>query len=761
MRFSDSFLDELRTTVPIEVAADRRGVKLRKVGAERVGPCPVCGGTDRFAVNTKERVWNCRGCAAGGDIFAFLMRNGAATFEDAVVEAAAIGGIPLPNGGGRRQQAPARAKPAAPTQRTPARAKWGDPVELYPFLDRDGAERYHTARFEWTEDGKSRKAVVPRRLVPGVEGLVWGIKADDYIRNPRNGEWYQANDDRRRYWPQAEVRHFDEEAPILYRLPELLEELGEAPEDQRIVFIPEGERKADLLASWGCVATTCAGGTNGWLPHFPDYFAGADVVIMPDNDDVGRKFAHAKAASLREVARRIRILDLRLFWPGCPQKGDVVDWAKIGEGSAAKLFEIVEQLQDWTPEIPKSEFNALRFSDLDRPRRQLEWLVKAVLQRGEMSVWFGDWGTGKSFLLTDCAFSIARGTNWFGRKTRGGLVIYQAGEGEIGFGNRMDAYRKKNHIDYSIPFVGLCSRINLFSGDKVVDTLIAEGNAWSTFYRLPLELLVIDTFSAASSGADENSGRDVGAILDRARRISRETGTHVAIVHHIPKSGNTPRGWGGFLGNVDSAVLVENLDEREVDPVDGKSRVIHKFTVIKQKDAASHFSRTFTLPQVILGKDSEGDDMTSCVVRPTISQKEIEERAVVPKDWCQLHRDNEDLFRALKRALNEHGILTPPGVPAPRGTVCCRISDWQDELVEERVGHVEITPALRKNLNQRIARATKRWMPDGINLIGKHKEWVWRSDRKVYKVDPLPRVTEQVQPEPVFAPGEDQESLVF
>ena len=353
-------------------------------------------GQNRFAVNTKEQVWNCRGCKAGGDVFAFLMRNGAATFEDAVAEAAQLASIPLPKSGHGRQPAAHATKPA-PAATPQPRTKWGEPVEVYPFLDADGAERYHTARFEWTEDGKRHKAVVPRRRIPGVDGLVWGIKADDYIRSPRNGEWYVVSDERRSYWPEAEVRRFEDEAPILYNLPEVLEERAQPLDEQRIVFLPEGERKVDLLRSWGCVATTSIGGVNGWLPHFPEFLMNADVVIMPDNDDVGRKFAHVKAASLREVARRVRILDLRMFWPGCPTKGDIVDWAKIGDGNAAKLFEIVEQLKDWTPEVPKSELNALRFADLDRPRPQLEWLVKTVMQRGEMSVWFGDWGTGKSF----------------------------------------------------------------------------------------------------------------------------------------------------------------------------------------------------------------------------------------------------------------------------------------------------------------------------------------------------------------------------
>src|SRR5947207_3380770 len=46
----------------------RRGIELKRVGAEYIGPCPKCGGEDRFAVNTAKGVWNCRGCGKGGDV---------------------------------------------------------------------------------------------------------------------------------------------------------------------------------------------------------------------------------------------------------------------------------------------------------------------------------------------------------------------------------------------------------------------------------------------------------------------------------------------------------------------------------------------------------------------------------------------------------------------------------------------------------------------------------------------------------------------
>jgi Toprim domain/CHC2 zinc finger len=43
--------------------AVRLGARLQK----HVGPCPKCGGVDRFSVNAKRNLWYCRGCVKGGD----------------------------------------------------------------------------------------------------------------------------------------------------------------------------------------------------------------------------------------------------------------------------------------------------------------------------------------------------------------------------------------------------------------------------------------------------------------------------------------------------------------------------------------------------------------------------------------------------------------------------------------------------------------------------------------------------------------------
>jgi phage/plasmid primase-like uncharacterized protein len=52
--------------------------------SERCGPCPKCGGDDRFSINTKKQVFNCRGCGIGGDIIALVEHLDCADFVHAV-----------------------------------------------------------------------------------------------------------------------------------------------------------------------------------------------------------------------------------------------------------------------------------------------------------------------------------------------------------------------------------------------------------------------------------------------------------------------------------------------------------------------------------------------------------------------------------------------------------------------------------------------------------------------------------------------------
>ncbi len=72
----DAALIERARDTQIEDELSRRGIRLIGRSPELCGPCPKCGGTDRFSINLKKEVFNCRGCGAKGigsiDLVMFL-----------------------------------------------------------------------------------------------------------------------------------------------------------------------------------------------------------------------------------------------------------------------------------------------------------------------------------------------------------------------------------------------------------------------------------------------------------------------------------------------------------------------------------------------------------------------------------------------------------------------------------------------------------------------------------------------------------------
>jgi putative DNA primase/helicase len=124
--------------------------------------------------------------------------------------------------------------------------------------------------------------------------------------------------------------------------------------DPERIFWPEGEKDVDTLERLGLAAFTF-GGVND-LPEDAakrhlEYLGGRQLVILVDNEDVGRKHAHKKAKFAHDAGvKHIRIFDPAGVWSECPKGGDVTDWIESGGGTRERLLEIVGALPDRRPE---------------------------------------------------------------------------------------------------------------------------------------------------------------------------------------------------------------------------------------------------------------------------------------------------------------------------------------------------------------------------------------------------------------------------
>lgn len=177
------------------------------------------------------------------------------------------------------------------------------------------------ATFNFVKDGaiQYRK----HRIEPGREGR---SKEFFYDHPDGNGGW-------------SSGRGGAKQVP--YRLDQLLSSKGP-------VVMAEGEKQADKLASWDFVATSI----KDWLPDFMPSIAGRPVVILPDNDDDGRKQALRMKKLAEEAGCSVRVIDL----PGLPPKGDIMDWggsradlAALVDAACSTSNNITPRTSDWKP----------------------------------------------------------------------------------------------------------------------------------------------------------------------------------------------------------------------------------------------------------------------------------------------------------------------------------------------------------------------------------------------------------------------------
>ena len=105
---------------------------LKKTGGEYVGPCPGCGGHDRFSVNPAKGVWNCRHHGGGRTAIGLLMHIADMTFAEAVKALTPSDG----DDAGRKQRANARRRSfGAPAKASGAAATAVSDRESNPWRD--------------------------------------------------------------------------------------------------------------------------------------------------------------------------------------------------------------------------------------------------------------------------------------------------------------------------------------------------------------------------------------------------------------------------------------------------------------------------------------------------------------------------------------------------------------------------------------------------------------------------------------------------
>jgi hypothetical protein len=211
----------------------------------------------------------------------------------------------------------------------------------------------------------------------------------------------------------------------LFKLPEIMSSSGP-------VYVCEGEKAASAGLAIGLTCTTSAHGAQS--PKKTDWgpLAGRDVVILPDNDDAGSRYADAVVEIVRAVGvRSVRIVKL----PQLPPKGDLFDFVEQQAGkpheevrSAVEALATVEAEATAQTEHqedlgggarPYSTRSWGEIISLDLPPPDWFWGACFALGYGRVRVQviFGQGGLGKSRISMNLARNQVLGLPFGGMTT--------------------------------------------------------------------------------------------------------------------------------------------------------------------------------------------------------------------------------------------------------------------------------------------------------------------------------------------------------
>jgi hypothetical protein len=578
---------------------------------------------------------------------------------------------------------------------------------------------------EWQYQDEDRVTVfVKHRLRVGESGKTYRL--------------YKVDTDGRRSTTLGDARI------VPYKLPELLD----AKTAGRIIYLAEGEKAVDALMSLGVVATTAHSGAGHWPEAITEYFAGANVVILPDNDLSGWSYARKAAEAILPIAKALKVVDLGLQEQG----DDAYEFIEAGGGRAelAALVKaapkitsvddvtIPERLQAIQPNAPidvpapqvediAKEFAPDPPKEADKPKpvktikieswdtiqdEPVEWLIEGVIPKGSFTALYGPPGSFKSFIALDIAEAIATGRTWMGKEVKQtGAVLYLAGEGFGGIGARIKACKMHHQTEDGAPIYIVRHQLNLRSSAEDFNALMMAVVQLVEQTGMEFSLAIVDTLARAFGGGNENSSEDMGAFITAMGKVQEFLSCALMVLHHSGKdAAKGLRGHSSLLGAVDTELELLRFEEQ----------MKGVLTISKQKDGADNERFGFEMVEVEIRPAGLGlsDPVVSLAVQASDSAKTdhakmTEKKPPANKDkgkWQPYELPS--LYRAIKNKGFNHSV---DGVSMK----VANIDDWKEELKLQASAY----DSTNSQINTAIWTAKTRLKTK--NLGGHHGEVAW------------------------------------
>lgn len=516
---------------------------------------------------------------------------------------------------------------------------------------------------------------------------------------------------------------------VPYNLPEV----EDARQAGRTVFLTEGEKAADALKSIGVIATCTHQGASSFPEDAIQYFAGLNVVILPDNDKVGWEYARKAVKAIKTVANSIRVLDLQLE----EAKEDAYEYVHDYAGTKQHLSDYVKnysqrvtiegdvtiperfmQQEEKATEQPELElqpstnlrqpFKIEQLDDIDD--EPVEWLIEGVIPKKAFVALYAPPASFKSFIALDIAECIATGREFLTKQVKHeGAVLYIAGEGHGGIGARIKAMKKHHNTPAGAPVFFLRKQINLRSSATDIQDLIQAVDEIQATQDIKFELVVIDTLARAFGGGNENASEDMGAFITAAGAIQGRYNCALLVVHHAGKDATKGlRGHSSLLGAVDTELEIIRIE-------DAPKGILH---ISKQKDGEDGQRYGFQMVEVELSTTLLGFDSISSLAVEVDGDMDVNrgrKEASAPPDRTGGGRNQTLALSCLHSAIKKFGMME--NIDGKRNK-CIKLDQWKDEFKAKMGSDVEAS-----TFNKAWARV-KSGLID-LEKVEVHNDWCW------------------------------------
>lgn len=331
------------------------------------------------------------------------------------------------------------------------------------------------------------------------------------------------------------------------------------PDLSEVVFLVEGEKDVDNLKRAGLPAVTLPNGSQSkWEPEYDAIFSGKRVLILPDNDEPGMKYAQMCAGKLHGNAEAIWILDLKQAWPEIPPKADISDMiARFGVDTAIqKVMELDRVIPKWEPAQPPAavKLGIMGTSASDLQQANLPptvFLITGILPEGT-SIISAASKIGKSWMVLDMGLSIAAGKPFMGHEAVQCGVLYLALEDSLSrLQDRMNKILNGQNAPPGLFFATEAPTLD----NGLLDALDAHLQQYPE-----TKLIIIDTLQKIRGRAlpressYEQDYREMGTV----KAYMDKKGVSVLFVHHNRKMKdeddpfNMISGTNGIMGAADT-----------------------------------------------------------------------------------------------------------------------------------------------------------------------------------------------------------------